>query len=147
MAKQSGLTKRERELLATIAELRAYIAQLEARIVQLEKRNAELEDLVAKLSKNSSNSSKKPSSDIVKPPKPAPPTGDGKRNRGGQPGHAKHERRAFAPDEVDETHDCRLDACPHCGGPLVEAEGRARIVDQIEVEPRPVRIDRYRGLA
>ncbi|MBU2431828.1 MAG: IS66 family transposase [Proteobacteria bacterium] len=139
MTKRSGPTKREQELLA-------IITRLEARIVELEKRNAELVDQLAKFSKNSSNSSKKPSSDIVKPPKPAPPSGEGGRTRGGQPGHTKYERRAFALDEIKETHNYYLEACPHCGGPLFEAAGRARMIDQIEVEPRPVRIDRYQAL-
>jgi hypothetical protein len=140
MTKRPEPTTRERELQTTITLLCVVNAQLQ-------KRNAALEDQVAKLGKNSSNSSKKPSSDIVKRQKPLPPTGDGKRNRGGQPGHDKHERPAFSPDEITQTMDYRLEACPLCGGPLVETGGQARIIDQIEVTPQPVRIERHRTLA
>ena len=79
-------TPRERELYAIIAELRANIAELKAEL--------------AKARKDSSNSSRPPSSDIVKPPKPPPPKGQKKRKRGGQPGHPRHERAAFPPEEV-----------------------------------------------
>ena len=66
----------------------------------LHKRIAELEAEVARLKKNSSNSSKPPSSDIVKPPH-ADPSGGKKRRIGGQPGHAKHQRPEFPPEQID----------------------------------------------
>jgi len=73
-------------------------------VLGLQERVKELEKMVAKLLKNSSTSSKPPSSDIVKPPKPKPRKGRrGKRRIGGQPGHEKHERKPFPPEQVDET--------------------------------------------
>jgi len=69
-------------------------------------RIAALEAELAKAKKNSSNSSKPPSSDIVNPP-PGPgkqQRRDGKkRKQGGQPGHPRHERKAFPPEQVDFT--------------------------------------------
>lgn len=54
--------------------------------------------------KDSSTSSKPPSSDIVKPPRPptqAPGGRKRKRRVGGQPGHQRHLRTPFPPEEVD----------------------------------------------
>ena len=64
----------------------------------------QLEKELAAARKNSSTSSKPPSSDIVKPPRPAPASGKRrKRRRGGQPGHPKHTRPVFPPEQVDHT--------------------------------------------
>jgi len=68
-------------------------------------RIAALEAELARWKKDSSTSSKPPSSDIVKPP--PPPSGirgrPRKRRRGGQPGHQRHLRRPFPPEQVDTT--------------------------------------------
>jgi len=150
MAKRSGPTPRERELLttidelrATIAELRAVIAGLEAKVAHLEKRNAELESELAKAKKNSGNSSKPPSSDIVKPPKPSAPHPGGKRNRGGQKGHAKFERPAFSSEEIDQFHEHPLTVCPSCGGPVTQTDPPPRTFDQIEILDKPFKVERH----
>lgn len=134
-------------LQARIAEQDRYIEGLEARIAEIEKSNAELASELAKARKNSSTSSKPPSSDIVKPPK-KPGAKGGKRKRGGQPGHPKHERRPFAPEEVDETHQYTLEACPDCGGSVVLRDDQApRVIQQVEIVEKPFRIHEHRGLA
>jgi transposase len=75
---------------------------IEAAVAPLRARIAELEREIARLKKNSSTSSKPPSSDIVKPPKPTLPGGKRrKRRRGGQPGHPRHTRPLFPPEQVD----------------------------------------------
>src|SRR5208282_3142475 len=94
--------------------LTAKLAELTARLEKLE---AEL----ARLRKNSSTSSKPPSSDIVKPPKP-PAKGRSRRKQGAQPGHPRHQRPAFTPDEIDTTRDYHLTVCPDCGGHVVPSE-------------------------
>lgn len=105
-----------------------------------------LEAELAKAKKHSGNSSKPPSSDIVKPPKKA--TEDGKkRKQGGQPGHPRHERPPFAPEEVDRAWEYSLDQCPDCGGGLQPGEEAPRVIQQVEILTCPVRIEEHRGLA
>ncbi len=114
MQAPADATARERELCAVIVEPHGRIAELEALVTHLRARIAELEAKLAKANRNSSNSSKPPSSDIVKPPKPRPPKGK-KRKRGGQPGHKKHERKPFPPEEVDEILTYKMKRCPKTG--------------------------------
>jgi len=120
---------------------------VDAAVAPLLRRIAELEAEVSRLKKNSSNSSKPPSSDIVKPP-PASGGGGGGRQRkiGGQPGHARHQRAPFAPEQVDVVWDYTLDQCPGCCGTLTDASAASRIVQQVELAARPVRIEEHRAL-
>jgi len=133
------VSKRRRHS-ATKRELLAIIARLEKRI-------EELETELAKARKTSSNSSKPPSSDIVKPPKSPKLKDKKKRKRGGQPGHPRHERAPFSPEDIDETHEYTLDACPDCGGALAPGEEAPRVIQQVEVVEKPIRIEEHRGLA
>jgi transposase len=123
------------------------IAELEAQVAELKIQVARLLEQVAKLSKNSSNSSKPPSSDIVKPPKPPAPAGRRKRRIGGQPGHPKHDREPFGPEELDDTRHYRLDRCPDCGGKLRPSRADARVVQQVEIIERPIEIVEHRSEA
>ena len=82
----------------------ALVVELKAQVTRLSEQVARFSEQVAKLSKNSSNSSKPPSSDIVKPPKPAS-SKKTKRKIGGQPGHAKHERPPFSPEQIDDVRE------------------------------------------
>jgi transposase len=80
------------------------VAELERRLAAALARIEELERQLASARKDSSTSSKPPSSDIVKPPRPgtqAHARRRRKRRRGGQPGHERHERTPFGPEEVD----------------------------------------------
>ena len=126
-------SKKEQFYIQRIAELEKQVAKLLKINETLVKKNTELTeqvakltDKVAKLSKNSSNSSKPPSSDIVKPPKKK--KSNTSRNRGGQPGHTRHERPPFATDEIDEFQTHTLDRCPDCGAKLKEVENNGRVV-------------------
>jgi len=80
------------------------VAELEKQLTAALARIEELERQLAAARKDSSTSSKPPSSDIVKPPRPAMQVRAGRRRKrrcGGQPGHARHERTPFGPEEVD----------------------------------------------
>jgi transposase len=129
-----------------IRQQQARIAELEQQVAQLTARVEELSAQVARLSKNSSNSSKPPSSDIVKPPKP--PTQDGgRRHLGGQPGHARHERTPFDPDQINQTIDYRLDRCPDCGARLRPVKRPPRTLQQVELPETPLVVTEYRAHA
>jgi transposase len=86
------------------ARLAERVAELERQLAAALARIEELERQLASARKDSSTSSKPPSSDIVKPPRPATQAPGGrkrKRRLGGQPGHKRHLRTPFPPEEVD----------------------------------------------
>src|SRR2546423_2314666 len=110
----------------------ARVDALEAELADLKKVIAELSRQLAAARKDSSTSSKPPSSDIVKPPPPAPPPGQDQRQRGGQPGHPKHERALFPPEALTAPPHCHtIDICPDCGHGLQPADVEARVVQRI----------------
>jgi transposase len=115
---------------------------------RLHKRIDQLESELAKARKNSSTSSKPPSSDIVKPPKTPKKdkTKSEKRHAGGQPGHPKHERAAFPPEQLNKTIEYTLESCPCCGTALEAAENAPKVIQQVEIMEIPVRIEEHRGL-
>src|SRR2546421_897428 len=104
---------------------------------------AQLQEQLAAARKDSSTSSKPPSSDIVKPPKPSAGPGAAPRRRGGQPGHAKHERAPFLPEQVTLFAEHPLHACPCCGGPLRRNGGLARVVQQVDFQQPPLTIEQH----
>jgi transposase len=116
------------------------IAPLVARIAKLETENTALKAEIARLKKNSSNSSKPPSSDIVKPPPPPLPEGQSKRKIGGQPGHVKHERPPFTPEQIDRivTHD-------HKPYAALEPLDQWAVLQQIELAECPCVITEHRA--
>lgn len=118
----------QRELAALRAELVAIRAELAA------------------AKKNSRNSSKPPSSDIVKPARPGDAKG-GKRQRGGQPGHPRHERPPFVADEIDHIVDYRLSLCPDCTGKVTPLDIEPRILQQVDVVAAPITVGEHRGHA
>jgi transposase len=132
------------------AQLEQQSAQLELQGTQLEALQAtvdRLEKQLAAARKDSSTSSKPPSSDIVKPPPPAPPPGQDKRQRGGQPGHPKHERALFPPEALTaEPHCHTIDICPDCGHGLQPADLTPRVVQQIDIREVPLLIEEHRRL-
>ena len=137
----------KRKLVDLVEQLMDRVEALEESVQHLQQRNVELEAALAKSRKDSSTSSKPPSSDIVKPPKPAVTRRTGKRKAGGQPGHAKHERTSFTPEQLDAAWEYTLTACPGCGGDLKGAQVEPRVVQQIELVHKPVRIEEHRAMA
>ena len=111
---------------------------------------AEVQDLkaaVARGRKNSSTSSKPPSSDIVKPPPTDKKDGEKKKRKtGGQPGHEKHERKPFPPEELDGEYEYTLACCPSCGGALKSASQSWRGMQQVELVGRSFQITEHYAL-
>lgn len=134
------MSHKKRNTCPNCRKLAATIRQQKAQI-------AELKEQLAQANKNSANSSKPPSSDIVKPRKGNGKKGQKKRQRGGQPGHPRHQRPVFPPEAIDQIHYHELDICPICGTDTLElVEGETNTVQQIELSAKPFRIEEHRGL-
>jgi transposase len=103
--------KRLRQLEEQNAQLRQDKARLESRVAELQAENARLLNQLAAARKHSGNSSKPPSSDIVKP-RGQRRKKKSQRRIGAQKGHPKHQRPAFAPEQVDQRIPFRLKRCP-----------------------------------
>src|ERR1700692_1406345 len=133
------------QLRAQLEVQRAQIETLQTQLDVLQRTIVQLQAQLAAARKDSSTSSKPPSSDIVKPPKPPPPKGQDKRRIGGQPGHPKHERDLFPPEQVNGgSHDHVLDLCPSCGHGLQPTAAAApRVVQQIEIPEVPLSIEEH----
>jgi hypothetical protein len=123
--------------------LQAQVEDLTLQLQQLQATVAHLHEQLAAARKDSSTSSKPPSSDIVKPPPPPPPAGQDKRQRGGQPGHPKHERALFSAEQVDQPFEHTLPGCPCCGGQLRRNGGLARVVQQVDAQPPRLTIQQH----
>jgi transposase len=116
--------------------------RLQAQVDALQAENAQLREQLARARKNSSTSSKPPSSDIVKA-KPALPDDASKRSIGGQPGHRKHEREPFPPEQITRFEVHPLDACPCCGGVLRRNADLAKVVQQVDITKPPLLIEQH----
>ena len=127
--------------------LQAQVDQLQAQLEALQAKFDQLQEQLARARKDSSTSSKPPSSDLVKPPKPGP-SGGGKRPRGGQPGHRRHEREPFPAELLSgDPVIYPLELCPACGHGLHAATCPPRVVQQVEIEAVPLSITEHRAAA
>jgi transposase len=112
------------DAMALLGALWEEVVHLRAETRRLQDANAGLvarvQELEARLGQTSSNSSRPPSSDPPDaPPRvPSPPSG---RSRGGQPGHAAHQRVLVPVEQVDQVLDHWPATCRHCAAPLVPA--------------------------
>ncbi len=139
--------KQWRQLEAENAQLRQDNARLKAQVAELQAQNARLSSQVAAARKHSGNSSKPPSSDIVKPKDRGKKKS--KRRIGAQKGHPKHQRPAFAPEQINERIPLRLKQCPvDPSHRITPAEGpeHQRILQQVELVEDPFRIVRVHRL-
>ncbi len=116
-------------------------------MARLVERIAKLEAELARSKRDSSNSSKPPSSDIVKPPKPAPPAGESGRKIGGQPGHARHERTSFPPEQVDRIRTYTLRRCPETRARLRPSRLPPRVLQQVGLAPKLFIVTEHRARA
>lgn len=127
--------------LYTEDEVRRIVDEaVAAAVAPLLKKIEKLEAEIARLKKNSSHSSKPPSSDIVKPKSSSKPR-KGKRRKGGQKGHKRHERKPLAAEKIDyyEYHELMLD--PREWKALDEWE----TLQQIELKEAPVEVTEHRA--
>lgn len=120
-------------------------AKLKAETAALKARLADVEAKLAKAAKNSSTSSKPPSSDFTVPPKKR--RQPGKRRPGGQPGHPRHERPEFPPEEVDHFPDCAHEACPDCGGRLERSAAEPYVIQQVDLAEKPLIVTEHIAVA
>jgi transposase len=128
------------------ARLQAQVEALTATVAQLQATLAQVQAQLAAARKNSSTSSKPPSSDLVKPPKPPPPPGLDQRQRGGQPGHPKHQRPLVPPELLTASpHEYLPEICPDCGHGLRPAGTDVRVVQQVEITEVPILIEEHRS--
>jgi transposase len=135
------------ELRANCLRLQEQLAHTQKELVHTQQQLVQTQEQLAKARKDSSTSSKPPSSDLVKPPKPGP-SGGGKRPRGGQPGHRRHEREPFPPELLSgDPVVYPLELCPECGHGLQEATCPPRVVQQVEIEVVPLCITEHRAAA
>jgi transposase len=105
-----------RSLQVGLDDALALIAQQKEQLRQLQQ---QLADAQAKLNTNSSNSSLPPSSDRFRGKRcPPPPPDQPRKQRGGQPGHPRHQRLLVPPDQVRRTILCKPTTCRRCGKPL-----------------------------
>jgi len=129
----------ESAVVRTLLDQSATVDNLQQQVEALKRR-------VAALSKNSRNSSKRPSSDDLTKPRPKRRR-KGKRKLGAQPGHPKHERPPFAPEEIDAVHEYVPQFCPDCGGPLTPSNCAPNIQQQVDIQPIVVRKEEHRAHA
>ncbi len=121
--------------------LQTQVDALQARVDALLAEVTQLREQLAAAQKNSSTSSKPPSSDIVKPP--PEDNSSSPRRAGGQPGHSKHERTPFPPEQVSHFEEHLLQVCPCCGGGLRRNGHLARIVQQVDIAKPPLTIAQH----
>src|SRR5438034_701478 len=124
------------------AKCRRLQRQLDAQQAQLATLRAEvgqLREQLAAAQKNSSTSSKPPSSDLVKLERP----GSGGGTIGGQPGHPKHERAPFPPEQVTHFEEHALQSCPCCGGDLRRNGDVTHVVQQVDITRPPLVIAQH----
>jgi transposase len=125
------------------ALLRSVIEYYERRLVEQERRIAELE---ARLNKSPQNSSLPPSSQHphAKPPGGKPKS---KNKRGGQSGHAKHQRPLLPTDECDDVQKLKPSECRRCGTPLAGVDDdplRHQVWEVPEIRPIVTEYQRHR---
>jgi transposase len=117
-------------------EAQAIIRLLLAKIAELEER----------LNRSPQNSSLPPSTQHPHA-KPASPKPKSKKKRGGQPGHAKHERPLLPTDECDEVHTLKPTECRRCGKKLASCDAqplRHQVWELPVIKPQVTEYQRHR---
>lgn len=121
--------------------------ELRHRITELENQQQVLTHKIAQFAKDSSTSHKPPSSDVTKKTsKTNDKTSTAKKKKGGQPGHAKHERVLFSSDEVEHRQGYGLIDCPYCASDdIVLLPDPPRVVQQVKLKPIRFEVTEHRS--
>jgi transposase len=118
-----------RVLLAKIAELSARVAELEARLGQ------------------TPQNSSLPSSTQHPHARPPAPKRKSKKKRGGQPGHAKHDRPLVPTDQCDQVETLQPSECRRCGTRLRGSDPeplRHQVWELPPIQPHVTEYQRHR---
>lgn len=119
----------------------AIIAELKEQIKIMAEYIKQLEERIAQLEKNSGNSSLPPSSDIVKPVRKATRK-KVRLKRGGQPGHKKHDRKPFSPDDIDKIIEYEFNSKDSAG--LIPLD-QWYVVQQVTLPQKLYYVTEHRG--
>ena len=107
---------------------------------------AKIAELDARLNKTPQNSSLPPSTQHPHA-KPVPARAKSKKERGGQPGHPKHERPLLPTDECDEVHTTKPTECRRCGKKLTGCDAeplRHQVWELPVIKPHVSEYQRHR---
>jgi len=119
----------------TPESVKRLVVQLLERIAALEERQQELEEQVQR---NSQNSSQPPSQDVPQEFKPKPKE-QGKKRRGGQPGHEGYQQKLYAPEECAAIEEHYPSHCWACGEALSGIDAQPQRCQTVEIPPlRPI---------
>lgn len=118
-------------LLLRIGSLEKQFEELNEENEQLRAENALLKE---QLQRNSENSSQPPSQDPVKEKKTLSQR-EGKRQRGGQPGHVGRGQKLYPAEACEQIVDYYPQTCAHCGERLKGDDPAPHRVQQIELPP------------
>jgi transposase len=107
---------------------------------------AKIRELEERLNQSPRNSSLPPSSEHphAKPPRLR---SRGQRKRGGQPGHAKHERPLLPPEQCQDRLPLKPTECRRCGRPLAGEDAaplRHQVWELPEIQPHVTEYQRHR---
>ena len=125
-------------------EAQAIIRALLAKIAEME---AELEELRRQVKGKTPQNSSLPSSTQHPHAKPSREKRRSKKRRGGQPGHAKHERPLIPPEDCDRVESLKPKECRRCGEKLSGNDPeplRHQVWELPEIKPLVTEYQRHR---
>jgi transposase len=137
----------EADLAATPASVLALLRWQVKQTERLTARVAELEAKLAKLQGATPANSSKPPSSTHPHDKPPPSKPKSKRQRGGQPGHPKHQRPLLPPEQCQQVIPLVPPACRRCGRSLAGVDPeplRHQVWELPEIRPIVTEYQRHR---
>lgn len=136
------------QLPTTLEDAHAVILSQQARITllegQVESLQKQLQELAEKLGSSSRTSSKPPSSDSPEQRSQRPKRPGSDRNKGGQPGHTRHERALLPEDKVNQTHTYLPESLCQCGGQVTIDQENPYRHQVFDLPPPPVTVTEHR---